>query len=427
MPASWSVRILVVLLLVGRAAAGQHTALPDTALPTVGASRHSVQLLSLGRRPPQDVVDLYRQLFPGTRVAAHDSSASGKLEKFVWVMPTIGYTQQTRLLGQVAGNLAFRRPQANMSTVLAALSYTQNRQLILTVTNFVWSPANRTNWTGDWRIMRYPQNTFGLGMRTSRGQFVVMNFNYLRLYQSVLRRVGKQLYLGPGIQLDDHWNIVSQGPDGQRVTSISGYTRGINGRSLSVGPTLNLLHDTRRNAINPSQGTYLNLVARANTRLLGSDATYQTLLLDARTYLHPAPTSANVLALWSYSAITLHGSPPYLDLPSTGWDTYSNVGRGFIQGRFRGKNLLYAEAEYRFAITPNRLLGGVVFANAQTASENTRPALSVLDARFVRVTPAVGAGLRISLNKVSRTNLSIDYGVGADGSRGLAFNIGEVF
>lgn len=417
--------LLVILLLLSGPALGQHTAVPDTVLPTVGASRHAVRLLALGSHPPQDVVDLYRQLFPRTRVAAHDTAAD-KGQKFVWVMPTVGYTQQTGLLAQVAGSVAFRQPQANMSSVLAALSYTQERQLILTVTNFIWSPANRTNWTGDWRLMRYPQNTFGLGMRTSLSRFVRMDFNYLRLYQSVLRRVGQKLYLGPGLQLDDHWNIVSQGPDGRRVTVISDYVLGINGRSVSVGPTLSLLYDTRRNAINPEQGTYLNMVARANLRWLGSDAAYQTLLLDARTYLPLRPGSPNLLALWSYSALTLHGTPPYLHLPATGWDTYSNVGRGFIQGRFRGSNLLYAEAEYRFGITRNRLLGGVVFGNAQTVSENPA-ATDVLEARFRRIVPALGAGLRLSLNKVSRINLSADYAVGADGSRGFSFNIGEVF
>ena len=48
---------------------------------------------------------------------------------------------------------------------------------------------------------------------------------------------------------------------------------------------------------------------------------------------------------------------------------YGNTGRGFIQGRFRGKNFVYGEAEYRFGITRNRLLGGVVFSNAQSVTE----------------------------------------------------------
>ncbi|WP_332369508.1 hypothetical protein [Spirosoma telluris] len=41
--------------------------------------------------------------------------------------------------------------------------------------------------------------------------------------------------------------------------------------------------------------------------------------------------------------------------------------------------------------------------------------------------PAVGGGIRIKMNKISRTNLSVDYGFGMDGSHGLFFNLGEVF
>lgn len=81
---------------------------------------------------------------------------------------------------------------------------------------------------------------------------------------------------------------------------------------------------------------------------------------------------------------------------------------------------MYAEAAYRFHITADRLLGGVVFANAQTVNELSSNA-------FERVVPAVGAGLRVRMNKIARTNLCIDYGLGLDGSGGLFFNLGEVF
>ena len=44
-------------------------------------------------------------------------------------------------------------------------------------------------------------------------------------------------------------------------------------------------------------------------------------------------------------------------LPSTGWDDQSNLGRGYIQGRFRARELVYAEAEYRFGILRNDFIG----------------------------------------------------------------------
>ena len=82
--------------------------------------------------------------------------------------------------------------------------------------------------------------------------------------------------------------------------------------------------------------------------------------------------------------------------------------------------MLYLESEYRFGITGNGLLGGVVFANAQSFTE---PGAN----RFTYVQPGYGLGLRVSLNKFSRTNLCIDYGWGTHGSRGFFVNLGEVF
>ncbi len=127
-----------------------------------------------------------------------------------------------------------------------------------------------------------------------------------------------------------------------------------------------------------------------------------------------------MLAFWSYDWFTLSGNPPYLLLPNTGGDPYSNTGRGFIQSRFRGKNMLYLESEYRFKITNNGLLGGVAFANAQSITEPDNN-------HFEVVSPGFGGGIRIKLNKFSKTNIAIDYGVDAHGKGGFFVNLGEVF
>ena len=126
-----------------------------------------------------------------------------------------------------------------------------------------------------------------------------------------------------------------------------------------------------------------------------------------------------MLAFWRYGDFIQGRGAPYLDLPATGWDTYSVTGRGYIQGRFRGLSLLYAETEYHFNLTRSRVLGVVVFANVQTARA---PATG-----FGRPDPAGGAGLCLCLAKQSRTYLSVDYAVGVQGSQAVFFNLGEVF
>lgn len=410
--------LLLGLLLRAAMAAAQPTVPADSLRPAAAPRRPA---------PPADVVDMLNAVIVRLRLAPHDSLALAQGGKFVAVLPAVGYSQQTGGLVEVAADVAFRAPLANMSTVLGSLIYTAHKQAIFTVTSSLWAPGNRWNLLGDLRLMHYPQSTYGLGMHTSTTeQVVTMDYDYLRAHQSVLCRLAPNLYAGLGVQLDDHWNILSR--NGRReVGIISHYHTGVRGRSLSVGPAVSVLYDSRTNAINPLRGVYLSAVFRTNRWALGSNTNFESLLLEGRAYLRPSRRSSNVLAFWSYNALTLGGTPPFLDLPSTGWDMYSNLGRGYIQGRFRGKNLLYLESEYRFGITRNRLLGGVVFANAQAVSEDAQIPDETIAKRFDKVAPAVGVGLRLNLNKASRTNLAIDYARGIQGSSSLSFNVGEVF
>jgi hypothetical protein len=152
---------------------------------------------------------------------------------------------------------------------------------------------------------------------------------------------------------------------------------------------------------------------------MGSSGNWQSLQFDLRKYIRVSDSNNNILALWSLLWFT-HGNVPYLDLPGTGLDMFNNSGRGYIQGRFLGRNMLYLESEYRFGITSNGLLGAVVFANAQSVSEYPSD-------EFKKIAPALGTGLRIKMNKHSNTNICIDYAVGINNSNGFFLNLGEIF
>ncbi|MBS1500841.1 MAG: hypothetical protein JST32_02180, partial [Bacteroidetes bacterium] len=195
---------------------------------------------------------------------------------------------------------------------------------------------------------------------------------------------------------------------------------GPDGHTISSGITAQILYDSRDNSIYPSDGTYTSLQYRDNFTFLGSTDNWRSVIIDLRKYFRFPASSGNVIAFWNYDWLTISGKPPYLDLPATGWDPYASTGRGYIQGRFRGAQEIYGETEYRFKLSANGLFGGVVFANA--ASFSAAPGT-----KLESIQPGYGAGLRIKLNKVSKTNIDIDYGFGREGSRGLFVNVGELF
>lgn len=322
------------------------------------------------------------------------------------------------VIGAQAAFYTHDKNSTNISTLQTSIGLTENAQIVLPLLSSIWTKDNKYNIVGDWRFMKFPEDTYGLGGLTTLNDGYKVNYDYIRFYQTVLRQWAKDFFAGIGYQLDYHYNIEQLGVAGV-VTDYDTY--GFSPQSVSSGMALDVLYDTRKNSINAEGGSfYGNLVVRQNLSVLGSNQNWSSAILDIRKYISLPGHSGNVLALWSYDWLTLKGTPPYLDLPSTGWDSYNNTGRGYIQSRFRSKDMLDLEAEYRFGILNNGLLGGVVFADAESFSEmNT--------GQFAKVWPAVGAGIRIKFNKFSRTNVCFDYAWGINGNNGVFVNLGEVF
>lgn len=396
-------------------------------LPPIPQSTDTTQLLKdpAFRYEPNrqtDLVDLGRSFLKNVRSHRKDTGTQKAGKLHISALPVVGYTLQTGFAGVISSNFAFytsEHSQANLSNILTSVTYSQYQQVIFPIQANIWTRDNRYNIVTDWRYLKYPSFTYGLGGNTLADSGYSIDYSYLRLHQAILKKFSKDLYLGLGYDLDYFWNISELDPPAGKATDFERY--GLKGKELASGISLHFLFDSRRNQINPESGNYAGITWRPNFTFLGSDANWQSLLVDLRKYIRFPGDSHNVLAIWTYDWFTTGGgNPPYLLLPSTGWDAYSNTARGYIQGRFRSKDMLYVESEYRFGISSNGLLGGVLFANAQSFSETpTR--------RFQYIAPGYGAGIRISLNKFSRTNLAVDYGWGTHGSGGFFVNLGEVF
>lgn len=246
-----------------------------------------------------------------------------------------------------------------------------------------------------------------------------MEFKLSRWYATVFRRTSGPVYVGLGYHYDDYAEIVDERAVLGESTPFTEYTGSAVTRTRASGVSLNLLGDTRDNIVNPSGGYYLSGAFRDYLKSLGSDENWQEWWTEVRLYAKLPQSSRNVLAFWIYSWFTF-GSAPYLDLPAVGWDTYGRGGRGYLQGRSRGLNQIYLEAEYRLRLTRDGLLGAVGFVNLMATTD---PESQV----FGRVDRGGGVGLRIKFNKRSNTNLSIDHGWGEVGSRGWFMGMTEVF
>ena len=411
--------IFSLCVFAPRIAAAQDTA----AAPALQSPAKVVNALPPADKPTKpaheqkDIIDVVRKVLKGTPPRTEDEAKSKKLK--IAAIPAAGYTLVTGVaLVATANAIFYADTSANMSTIVSSLSYTQYSQIIFPLKSNIWTKGNKYNFSTDWRYLKYPSYTYGLGGNTKLSDGYLIDYSVVRLHQTLLRKVAKDMYAGLGYSADIYWDITETKPPAGTVTDFQKY--GLNKRELESGIILAFLYDTRRNPINPPGGAFVNIIYTPNLEALGNKTTWHSLVIDLRKYIKFPAGSQNVLALWNFEWLTPSGKPPYLMLPNTGGDPYSFPGRGFIQGRFRGNNMAYVEGEYRFGISRSGLLGGVVFANAESFTGET-------GTKFGPIAPAYGAGLRIKVNKFSRTNVSVDYGFGAGGSQGLFVNLGEIF
>lgn len=377
--------------------------------------------LASDKKTQIDIADLYKLAFKKNISIQPDSSKKKSLGPFYTPLPYPGYAMVTGYLIGLSNSVSFytnRSEDAKISTISLNDVYSQYQQSINILNSNIWLSSDKINLQGDWRYYKFPTNTFGLGSKTSLNDVNAVDYSHLKIDQNIMRKITGNFLGGLGVNYDYHWNVNETNKSTNIVTDLDKY--GFNKTSVSSGITLNLQFDNRINSNNPSNGAFVNFQIRNNFKAIGSTTKWKSMTLDARYYIQTSKKSGNVLAFWSYNWLTLSGIPPYFDLPTTGLDAYDNTARGYVEGRFRGLNLIYAEAEYRFRLTKNGLLGGVLFSNASTLTEWPSN-------KFEKINPGNGVGLRIKMNKKSNSNLCIDYAIGTGGSRGFAFNLNEVF
>ena len=369
----------------------------------------------------KDLIDIARSLF---NIKPRKISRTEKKKVYFSILPissSDGRSGGKALFTSTSLAVYLGDPQTtNLSSFIFTPYFNFKGRYGLPIRSNIWLNNNQWNIVGDTRVLVYPQYTWGLGGKQPEGQRFLVNYNYGRFYQTVMKRIKPYFYAGLGYDLDYYQDIDSDGD--VSLHSFTGYKYGTtkDQNVFSSGVTFNLLYDTRKNSINPLPGAYANIIYRVNSKMLGSNTNWSSLYIDLRKYISLTNAGPkNVLAFWSYFWTSLTPGTPYLNLPSLGWEPYQRSGRGFVQNRYRGQRLAYFETEYRRDITRNGLLGFVLFANVNSVTEpNTHD--------FVYWHPAAGSGLRIKFNKKSGTNIAIDYGVSKNFSS-INLNLGETF
>ena len=375
-----------------------------------------------------DVADLIRGLRGKEQPAAVESDYRKPMRAFA---PVIGAKPSSGVIVGVAGNVGFFRGEpstTHISSSVASATITTKKQAGISTHTTMFGRDDRWLMELDHRFQWTSQKTFGLGTGTASSSGEEVHFDFYRLYQSAYYRVRPHLFAGGGLHFDSHVNVEPD-EDNQAGWPQSAYYQYsvANGLPLdtqiSAGPSVEVIWDSRDSFINPSHGW----LARASYRglfdgFLGGDSSWEKVTLDLRTYVPLSSGRRDRLAVWAYTDLVVDGVAPYFDLPSTAGDSYGRSGRGYAEGHFRGEKLAFIELEYRAPLMRNDFLGMVAFVNTATIA-NRQGGESLFD----NFAPGGGAGLRLLLNKRSRTNLAFDVGFGKDGNGGVYLVVQEAF
>jgi outer membrane protein assembly factor BamA len=359
---------------------------------------------------------------------------------FLLVIPVIGAQPATGFSYGATAQYTFKGLDLldKYSSANLGIVFTTKEQLLINAKNNILLRDNKIYLSGDYRLYVFTQPNYGLGtdvIPTHRDDAYFdieaieepMDYNYFKFHQTVSWEVKNHFYVGTGIEIDWYSTIVDKNLDVDNGTLTNHYNYskeyGFNDKEYFVnGFSLNLIYDSRDNQINTRVGWFANINYRFNVDLFNNQKSSKVVFTEFKYFI---PVSAKkkqfVLGIWAFGQFVTNGTVPYLNLPAIGWDQRSRSGEGYTQGLFRGNNLMYLQSELRFPISCNQLLSGTVFTNFTTASDKLRGILL-----FQYVQPAVGIGLRVLIDKATRTNLVLDYAVG-NHSKGFYLNAGETF
>jgi hypothetical protein len=324
----------------------------------------------------------------------------------IFAVPTLGNSPETGFYAGAVGLLDFV-PRwdslARHSNFKAELTYTFNRQFLAQTEHIFTDSAQRYIILGKNAWLKFPELYWGKKGYQPAFQAWLYDANRIELFNAILFRIRKGMYLGP-VQQFQQIHIKSTD---RRESEIEAFAELKNNRSSGLG--VNALYDTRTNLLNPRPGErYFQIQALTFGSVLGSQTRFQSLDLDFRSYFKwTAKTRIAVQALGLFRS---EGVPFRLMAMSGG----PMMLRGFYFGRTRDQHLVSAQAEIRKQF--HKWFGFTAFVASGIGFGSVTTPLN-----------SVGAGLRIKVDPKENTNMRFDFAWTDRGDFGFYVAFGEAF
>jgi hypothetical protein len=382
-----------------------------------------------------DISDLIRRI-------AHPNGKVNPLRKKsgITVIPNVAYNPSIGAqigIKAVAGRKLGSDPNTLMSVAATSASITTKGIIYFYINHNVYTPGNGWNFQGSLVAAKTVTPDFGLGIgqgsdATGEDRVLsdpdrkgyVLHAQYYSFKEKVYKQLQNNIFVGAGVAFDIRRQIEDKlSTDDLTPYNIYSDKYGFDrDHYMANGFLFDIQYTTRDNQNRAYKGIYADAGIRINQTWIGSSKNATQFTTDFRKYWSLSSRNPeHVIAFWNWGSYLINGALPYLELPGTAKDPGFRSGRGYTVGYFKGNKYFYSELEYRFPITRNKFLSGVTFFNVQTANDDLGTKI------FQQWQPAGGGGLRVLFNKLTRTNLCMDYAFGKYGNSGFFLGLNEAF
>lgn len=364
--------------------------------------------ISIKTQNNEHIEGVFKRYFNNILNDTNDLSAP----KFM-TYPTLAYSPETSWeigFSSLYIYSAKRNLLNRLSELKAFTFYTLENQYGIWLDHMLYTDKNTWFFLGKARYQSFPLLYFGIGPESQSEYISLIDGNYSLFRERFLRAVIPSLYFGLEFDFQRLSNVDYKDiKPGHQKPSF-----GADG-STNLGLGLGIVYDNIHNALNPREGIYSEWAFLTYNGDIGSDFNFTSYIIDNRFY---RPVKKNtVLAAQLYGQFTL-GNAPFNMLSLMGGESLM---RGYYLGRYRDKNLIAGQLEYR--ILPfkfsNRWGASAFMAAGQVYNENE-------SFQFKNVLPTGGVGLRFLVFPEKDIYTRVDVAFTQEG-RGIYFFIGEAF
>ena len=327
--------------------------------------------------------------------------------------PTVAYAPETSWELGVSSLYVYsaNRDLSNrLSEIKAFTFYTLENQYGFWLDHALYTDENKWFFYGRARYQSFPLFYYGIGRETPSEHIALIDGEYTLFRERLLRETLPSLYVG--LELDyqglNRVNYIDTETDFE-LPEVGA----MGSNNLGIG--LGLLYNNIHNAMNPREGLYSEWAFMNYNTAAGSDYNMTTYVIDNRIY---RPVKENtVFAAQVYGQFT-SGNAPFNMLALMGGESLM---RGYYLGRYRDKNLVAGQVEYR--ILPfefSKRWGASVFLAAGQVYGDE------YGFNWDQFLPTGGAGIRYLIFPEKDIYTRIDVSFTEEG-RGVYFFIGEAF